>query len=302
MEATEREIAIREKARELLEAGEVKVVIGYGWNRKKTKTHPVFITKVEDVDKLIFNERCVNNLSIYLTRRYPDIQALGMPAIVAKGCDIRNIAILCSEGQRKREEVFIIGVPCDGVVYRQELWTGALTDETMSSKCFSCDVRNPHISDFVAGPEVSGESPGDEKNPDYEEIEKIDAMSPSERWGYWLDHFSRCIKCYACRQYCPLCYCERCITEKNTPQWIETSAHERGQVSWNIIRAMHLAGRCTYCGECDRSCPVNIPLNLVNQKLAGVVKESFDYKSGYDHEEHPPMIVYKEEDEENFIR
>lgn len=296
------ENTLREKAKELLASGTVKVVIGWGWNRNKTRTTPVFITKPEDAEKLVWNPLCVNNLSIYLTRKFKDIQALGKPAIVAKGCDIRNVAVLISEGQVKREEVFIIGMVCNGVVYRQELWEGDLKPEIMPTKCHNCDVRNPHITDFVIGGKSSFAPPETPTGMVFDKIKSIDASDASEKWSFWINEFSRCIKCYACRQVCSLCYCERCITEKNMPQWIETSAHPRGNLSWNLTRAMHLVGRCTFCGECERACPVNIPLNLVNQKMILVVKDAFDYKSGYDEKVHPPMIVFNPDDKENFIK
>ncbi len=296
------ENTLREKAKELLTAGTVKVVIGWGWNRNRTRTTPVFITKPEDAGRLVWNPLCVNNLSVYLTRKFKDIQGLGKPAIVAKGCDIRNIAVLISEGQVKREDVFIIGMVCNGVVYRQELWEGDLKPEIMPAKCHNCDVRNPHITDFVIGGKSSFVPPEVPTGMVFDKIKSIDAADASGKWSFWINEFSRCIKCYACRQVCSLCYCERCITEKNMPQWIETSAHPRGNLSWNLTRAMHLVGRCTFCGECERACPVNIPLNLVNQKMILVVKDAFDYKSGYDEKVHPPMIVFNPEDKENFIK
>lgn len=303
---------LRQKAKELLSSGEVAVVIGYGWNRRKTRTTPVFITKPEEADRLVFNPLCVNNLSIYLTRKFKDVQALGRPAIVAKGCDIKNIVVLISEAQVKREDVYIIGMTCNGMIYRQELWprtkdgaidpAAELNPETMPVKCHNCDVRNPHVADFVIGEKTDFTPPDEPTGMVFEKIKKIDAMAPSERWSFWINEFNRCIKCYACRQVCSLCYCERCITEKNMPQWVETSAHPRGNLSWNLIRAQHLAGRCTFCGECERACPVNIPLNLVNQKLVLTVKNAFDYRSGYDENEHPPMIVFSPDDKENFIK
>lgn len=305
------EKALREKAKEILASGEVQVVIGYGWNRRRTRVTPVFITAPEDADRLVWNELCVNNLSIYLTRKYKDVQAMGRPAIVAKGCDIKNIVVLIAEGQVTREGVYIMGVTCNGVVYRQELWpTGPkgadmdaeLRPEIMPVKCHNCDVRNPHVADFVAGEKTDFTPPEEPTGMVFDKIKNLDAMDPAGRWEFWMKEFTRCIKCYACRQVCSLCYCERCITEKNMPQWVETSAHPRGNLSWNLIRAMHLAGRCTFCGECERACPVNIPLNLVNQKLVLTVKDAFDYRSGYDEKEHPPMIVYSPDDEENFIK
>ena len=296
------ENTLRQKARELLEKGEVKVVIGYGWNKRKTHTTPVFITKPQDVEKLIFNPLCVNNLSLYLTRKFPDIKALGKPAIVAKGCDIKTIAVLISESQLKREDVVILGMSCNGVVYKQELWKGELKPEIMPTKCHNCDVRNPHIADIIIGEKVNFTPPDTPAGMVFDKIRELDKKSNSERWDFWIEHFNRCIKCYACRQICPLCYCERCIAEKNMPQWIETSAHPRGNLAWNLKRAMDLTGRCTFCGECERACPVNIPLNLVNQKLALVVKDAFGHKAGYDEKVHPPMIVFNMEDTEDFIK
>ncbi len=296
------EDALRKKAKELLEQGIVKVIIGFGWNRNKTRTTPVFIRRPEDAERLVFNPLCVNNLSVYLTRKFKNIQALGRPAIVAKGCDIKNIVVLIAEAQLKREDVFIIGMACNGVVFKQDVWQGELRPESMPTKCHNCDVRNPHVADAVIGGNPDFKPPENPVGFVFDRIKAIDGMESAGKWGFWITEFSKCIKCYACRQVCSLCYCERCITEKNMPQWIETSAHPRGNLSWNLTRAMHLAGRCTFCGECERACPVNIPLNLINQKLALVVKDSFGYSSGYDEKTHPPMIVFSPDDKENFIK
>ncbi|MBK7446013.1 MAG: hypothetical protein IPJ45_08325 [Ignavibacteria bacterium] len=79
---------------------------------------------------------------------------------------------------------------------------------------------------------------------------------------------------------CPLCYCQRCITDKAIPRWIESSSHQRGNFAWNIVRAFHLSARCTGCGECDRACPMDIPLSLINRRMAMEAKKSFSYVSG----------------------
>ena len=172
---------LRKKAKELLESGEVKVVIGYGWNRQRTKTTPVFITEAAEADRLVWNPLCVNNLSIYLTRKFKDIQALGKPAIVAKGCDIRNIVVLITEAQFKRDDVYILGMACEGVVYRQELWKGELKAEIMPTKCHNCDVRNPHLADFVVGEKSSFTPPETPAGMVFDKIKAIDARV--RRWA-----------------------------------------------------------------------------------------------------------------------
>ena len=102
---------LREKAKELLEKGTVDFVIGYRWGRNKKRTFPEFITDPSQVDRLIFNPMCVNNLSLYYTRQYPDIMAMGKPAIVMKGCDIKTLNVLIQEFQVKREDGVVLGVP-----------------------------------------------------------------------------------------------------------------------------------------------------------------------------------------------
>jgi ferredoxin len=210
--------------------------------------------------------------------------------------------VLITEAQLKREDVFIIGMVCEGTVYKQELWKGELLPQIMPTKCHNCTVRNPHVADVVVGEKSTFTPPEKPTGMVFDKIKDIDSKDQSARWGFWIDEFSRCIKCYACRQVCSLCYCERCIAEKNMPQWIETSAHPRGNLSWNLTRAMHLVGRCTFCGECERSCPVNIPLNLINQKMILVVKDAFNFESGFDEKTHPPMIVFSPDDKDGFIK
>lgn len=285
-------------ARDLLEKGAVQVVIGYGTVKADpTKTRPVLVTDPRDVGELVWNPRCVNNLAVYLTKSKEDVQALGKPAIVAKGCDVRAIIALIQEHQLSRDDVVIIGMACEGVVSDGAEWKGELTEENKDLKCRFCDVRTPRTYDFLVG----GEIPPLGREDGWEDVRELEALSASERWDFWQAQFEQCIRCYACRQACPFCYCARCVADKTIPRWIESSQHPRANLAWNIIRAMHLAGRCVGCGECERVCPAGIPLGLLNRQLAREVEREYGYRPGYDSEVSPPIGTYREEDDETFI-
>jgi len=274
---------LRQTCRRLLEEGKVNVVIGYGQASADGPAYPVFVTKPEDVDKLVWNEQCFANLTTYLTRK--DIKELGKPAIVVKGCDERTIVVLQQESQIDRASLYVIGVACEGV------------GNPRASKCGACDVHRPRSADEVIG-EVSA---SDEANGRYAEIEDFLKKSPAERMAYWIEELSRCVKCYACREVCPLCYCNRCIVDKNRPAVIDTSATLKGNFAWQIVRAFHQAGRCVSCGECTRACPAGINLSLLNLTLAHAAEEHFNYRAGMDPETSPIIGSYSVEDKEGFI-
>ncbi len=275
---------IRQKAKELLTSGDVKVVIGYENGGLPETTRPAFITSPDDVERLVWNNRCYADLATFLVRK--EVASLGKPAIIAKGCDVKAIMVLIQESQIKREDAVILGVSCTGM------------GDPPLSKCTICDVNTPREYDVLFGEEVA---PKTDINK-FADVEEFEKKSPEERWEFWEKQFAKCIKCYACRQVCPLCYCEVCIADRNQPQWIETSAHTRGNYHWNLIRAWHLAGRCIDCQECERACPVGIPLSLLNRKLAKSVKERFGYEPGYDKEASPPFTDFKPQDPEEFIK
>jgi formate hydrogenlyase subunit 6/NADH:ubiquinone oxidoreductase subunit I len=222
-------------------------------------------------------------------------------AITAKGCDVRALFVLIQEKQIKREDVHIIGLACPGVLSGKAMAEGKqeVSEETLAAKCRICQVHTPLEYDFLLGEKV--DSPRPTADP-YGQIQELESRSPEERWEFWQRELDRCIKCYACRQVCPLCYCNRCITEKSLPQWIEKSPHARGNLAWNIIRAFHLTGRCIGCGECERACPMDIPLMLLNQKMAKEVAEQFGYVSGMDYGAEPALATFDPKDHEDFIR
>lgn len=294
LKADEIQAALRAKARDLLAGGKVKLILGHGAHRAGG-ARPLVVRSPEDADRLVWNRGCVHNLATYLVREPAAgvIRSGARVGIVAKGCDARSIAGLIQEGQIKREAVLVIGVVCDGVVAEYPAEGG------VPSKCIECQWHTPPLYDELVGDAAAVEhKPGDA----LAEIKRIEQMSDQERWKYWTETLSRCIKCYACRQACPLCYCKECITEKSRPQWIDKSSGPRGNLAYHFIRALHLAGRCVGCEECRRACPMGIPVDLLSRYLTRKAEEAFGYRPGVDPKQEPFFVTFKDTDPDDFIR
>jgi len=286
---------LRETARELLTEKKVDVVIGYG-ETETGAVGAVFIRDPNDAEKLLWDNRCRTNLVTYLKRK--EVRKLGKPAVVVKGCDSRSIRTLVTESQIKRDEILVIGMACEGVI--DEIPGKAhLKEGDLALKCTVCDVHQPLGCDVVIG-EASNPEVSHEKR--YAMLDRIMAMPQAERLTYWSKQFERCFKCYACRQSCPLCYCNVCIADKNRPVVVEQSSSLKGNFAWQIVRAFHLAGRCSGCGECARACPAGIELTLLNYTLAKSAEEHFNYRAGMKDDGIQLIGNYSEQDEEEFIR
>jgi formate dehydrogenase (coenzyme F420) beta subunit len=278
---------LRQTCRQLLADGAVQVVIGYGQTATGDRVVPVFITRPEDADQLVWNNKCFANLAKYVLRK--EIAALGRVAICVKGCDQRALLVLEKESQIDRSQITVIGIACDGV------------GQPHQTKCESCDVHTPRQADITIGQATVDDKAATADNR-YAEIEAFLKKSPEERMAFWKSELSRCVKCYACRQVCPMCYCRQCIVDKNRPVVVSTSATLKGNFAWQITRAFHLAGRCVGCDECTRACPAGIDLRLLNLSLAKVAEDSFDFRAGMDPAADPIIGAYSQQDHEEFIQ
>ncbi|MDP3803962.1 MAG: 4Fe-4S dicluster domain-containing protein [Candidatus Omnitrophota bacterium] len=291
---------LRDKARELLKNKRSDVIIGYKRASDGVSAMPAFIINEKEIDTLVFDIYCVYNLSGYI-KDFPGKKV----AFVAKACDAVSIAVLCGENQAKREDLFIIGVECRGVIDdKRSLSGGTEGQETgFAEKCRNCKSAAPLLYDhLLKGGDMTKKDRERNDEDDYVSIRKMEARSPAERLKFWQDEFSRCIRCYACRQVCPFCYCPTCVADQTMPAWFSKAADLLGNFSWNVTRAIHLAGRCTGCGECERACPMGIPLMDLNKKIAKDVKELFNYEAGFNAEQKPLFSSFDKSDPEDFIR
>lgn len=248
---------------------EKRAVIGYESGCKKVR--PVIAQTQKEGEKIIFDVSCTGNLAAYLYKA--DVKKLGKLAIVANLVTLRSIIRLAVEKQLKDD--FVVFAEKDGQF--TELNSLAEVEAFLDGKMQEQDAK------------------------DAETLAKLEKMTLQERWDFWQNEFKKCMKCYACRQACPMCYCNQCTVEENRPQWIPVAAHRLGNLEWHLMRAMHLVGRCVSCRQCGTACPVNIPIHLLPMKMALEVKEIYGTNAGLRLQEESTLSTYQPDDKENFI-
>jgi coenzyme F420-reducing hydrogenase beta subunit len=309
---------LRDTARRLLQENEIEMIIGYGAGTLPLRTTPCFIRDPEDVDQLMWDLHCENNLSTYLQH------VEGKVGIVAKGCDTRAIVGEIVERQIPRERVVIIGMPCQGVIDRraielqlgdrevleahtangqivlrgadfEEAWD---VRELLCDDCIVCRHKTPPVYDVLVGEPVEEE----EETGEHPSVQELESWSHDERWAYFSQEFSRCIRCYACREACPCCYCPECFVDQSQPAWISKGDDLSDVIAFHLVRIYHVAGRCLDCGACARACPMHIDLRTLGRKLEKDVREMYDYEAGMSLEDTPPLSTFRTDDPQEFIK
>jgi formate dehydrogenase subunit beta len=323
---SEFEQALRETARQLLAddgpVPGVDLIIGYERGTLPLRTAPCFIRDPEQVDRLVWNASCENNLATYLHH------VTGRVGIVAKGCDTRAIVEVIVEQQILRENVVIIGVPCQGIVDRRrieaqlnghevlevEVANGQVVlrgadfeqpldmAEALYGECAVCLHRTPSVYDILIGEPGPGSEAGDEVRGECPSVQELESWSAEERWAYFRNEFSRCIRCYACRQACPACYCTECFIDQSQPSWFDKSDDLSDVMAFHLVRLYHVAGRCLDCGACARACPMHIDLRTLGRKLDKDIRELYSYEAGTDLDSAPLLGTFLPNDPQSFIK
>jgi ferredoxin len=170
--------------------------------------------------------------------------------------------------------------------------------DVLQQNCSVCIHRNPVLYDELVA-ELVDEQKGVDR---YRDVSEIEALSPAEKSKFFDDLLAPCIRCYACRNACPLCYCPTCFVDESRPQWVGKSQDPTDVKTFHFLRAFHCAGRCTDCGACERSCPVGINMRVFTKKLEKDCLELFDWEAGMSLDVRPPLDTYKPGDPDEFIK
>ena len=308
---------IRDISRRLLKECQVEMNIGFRKGTLPMMNEPCFVKTSQDVDQLVWDSHCGINLANYLTNRKEKI------GIIAKGCDSRNIVTHIIENKIKRDQLVIIGVPCEGMIDRRKLVDmyddeileaeesdgkitvkGAEFSDTVDradvlrQNCAVCHHRNPVIHDEMVADSVPEQQDVDR----YADVREIEAFDQEQKWAYFDKLLSACIRCYACRNACPLCYCPTCFVEESRPQWVGKSQNPLDVRTFHFLRAYHCAGRCTDCGACQTVCPVGINMRVFTKKLEKDCFEQLGWEAGLSLDQRPPLDTYKPGDPDDFIK
>ena len=310
-----------EKAVQLLNDGTVSFVLGWKKGEFAYDTTPALFNDEKSLkEEFVYSDFCGINLSKYLVAKTREIKE-GKILVFLKPCDTYSFNQLLTEHRFDRERAYVIGVQCEGMIDSYKLKAACpdaissieetaeglkvttIYDEVVElnkkdlllEKCAHCKSKK-----HVAYDELLGEEGEVLDSNRFDEVERIERMSADERFEFWQNELSKCIRCNACRDACPACTCEKCVFDNpNSGVEVKSPANSFEEKLFHIIRAFHVAGRCTDCGECSRACPQNIPLHLLNRKFIKDINHFYGaYQAGSEVGQRGALVNYTTDDVE----
>lgn len=312
---------IKDRAEKLLADKTVNRVLGWKEGDFVYDPAPAVLFS-EDMDGLVYDSFCGSNLSKYLIN---ESKKEGKILVLLKPCDTYSFNQLIKEHRINRENVYILGIECNGMVDINKIKDLGIKgivnieekgdellvktvygdkscnkNDVLLEKCLCCKSKKHMAYDELA---ITEQEPSEATANRFDTVEKLEAMTPQERFDFWRGELSKCIRCNACRNACPACTCIKCVFDNDNSgiaSKANTDTFEENM--FHIIRAFHVAGRCTDCGECSRVCPQNIPLHLLNRKFIKDINEFYgEFQAGVDTETKGPLTNFTLDDVEPSI-
>jgi len=321
---------LRREVAKLLEEKTVDLFLGYEDADLPLKTVARFIRTAQDADRLVWNRSCTANLAALLPQAFKKpagIRGDWTPprvGVLAKGCVSRSIVGLIKAHQIPREGLFILGVGCDGMIDRHhatqllgiaelveaEIDDGALrlratggaervvdVSDVLADACSVCRFRAAVLADATIGDAPDTQEAAER----YASVATFESKEMDERWAEFAAEISRCVRCYACREACPNCYCTECFADETEPKWIGATTDLSDLILFHLGRAFHQAGRCVDCGACVAACPQGIDLRLLNQKINQDVEALFGGDVSVSLDEPEPLCQFRMDDDQDFM-
>lgn len=241
---------LKDIVRQWLESGRVDLFLGY----KEVAGHPLPYAfskdNLEEVAELVVSPArySLEKLAASLLKERPDLKI----GLLARDCTRRAVNVLAIYNQVEPDQVELLDLTC--CPSRPQASCSALTPPEVG------EVKRAVGIDNRLTPE------------------QFEAIPAAERLGRWLYEFQKCLKCYGCRDICPVCFCRECSLEHGELVEPRDLPPEVPMFHW--VRAVHMAGRCIDCGLCEEACPVDIPLRLLYRQTNKIVRELFGYDTG----------------------
>ncbi len=294
------ETKMKAAAKKLFDEKKVDVIVGFRKGSLPNSARPYFARSAAGAEHLVWNSFCTANLAAFLPKLFekPARPKEGYKpprvAVVAKGCDGRSVSGLVKENQVPKASIIVMGMPCNGMAASSKSAKGKKDEIARAcQECASPRVRNADII-------IAGEC-REPVRAEYARVKEFARKSSEERWKAFVKEISKCIRCNACREACPNCYCKTCFADQRKPSWVSPANQLSETIVFHMGRMFHQAGRCVECDACVNACPMGIDLRRFTQKLAYDARELFGSVPGLAGDEVPVLNMFKQDDSQCFI-
>jgi len=309
---------IKAKILELMQNKTVDRAIGWKRGEFFYDNSPAVFETPEELEDFVYDSFCGANLSKYLVK---EAKKDGKVLVCIKPCDSYSLNQLLTEHRVDRSKIYVLGIGCDGMLDIELIRAKGIKgitavkddgetltvdtvygertlprSEAILGRCTVCKGGKHVIFDELVCADEEKEARGDR----FEKVSELEAMTDDERFAFWRSELSKCIRCNACRNACPACTCEKCVFDNDASGYASKANSDTFEENmFHIIRAFHVAGRCTDCGECSRVCPEKIPLHLLNRKFIKDINELYgEYQAGETDNGRSPVTNFTKTDAE----